>query len=133
MTEDEIETEIAARVQEELDRRYRPLSWTLFLVTSGLCLIHAAILFVTVPRYMEMFKEMDIGELPLVTRAVCSDFALLLVPVIGVAALYFHRSRRHSGLIVLSGVLLLMFGFEVLGLFMPLFTIMDQLSGAGRR
>ncbi len=126
------------RVEREVNRRLSSLTWFLCAIPLLLGSVHFFILIFVIPKFKEMFEEMDVGALPRPTLLVIAISQLLsqywyfVIPayLIFVAAVYSARDR----LALLTGLIFLFlagFGFYAISLFMPLVKIMDKLSGGG--
>ncbi len=137
MTEDEIEAEVDHRVNREVERKLRPLNWALSILASVFTVAHFFVLAFVIPRFKEMFDEMDVGELPAPTLIVLSlshaavHYWWIAIPICIGGMITIIVARQRVVLMVLIAVLPAAFAFDVMAMFMPIITIMDKLSAGG--
>ena len=130
MNDDEIKNTIQEQVKLEVNRLLRTSSWVLFAIACAMLLNQFESMFSTLPQFEQMFKEMDIGELPASTRVLfyCARYALPLCGMVFLIAVICHCKRSLGGLFALCGLIMLVREFTVHALFMPLISIMDRLN-----
>ena len=123
MTDDEIEAEVEARVKRSVDSQERSIGWALTVVALVLVVAHTCILIFIAPKFGDMFVEMDVGELPVLTLfllAICGRyFTPFCVVLLASAAVVCHVYRFRTIRLVLIVILVLGFLLEFVALSMP--------------
>ncbi len=135
MTDGEVNADLKALVDQEVERRLRPLTvvMTLILLYYGVKVFSYMVF--DVPKLKQMYDEMDIGELPTATKLLFTISKVFVngwfiaIPLFLGLVIWLQLKQKRVAQAVFIFLLMVATSFQVEAAMMPWFKIIDKLSG----